>query len=83
MRVLFYVLINVKTLPFVYFSRNLPLGLSPGIGLSAYLTYGLVLGDRLSIQEAFTSVSFVLLLSYFLFGLTRAFSYTLSALLRE
>ncbi|KAJ1411526.1 hypothetical protein B484DRAFT_435575, partial [Ochromonadaceae sp. CCMP2298] len=34
---------------------NLPLGLAPGIGLSAYLTYGLVLGDGLSVQEAFTS----------------------------
>lgn len=35
---------------------NMPVGLAPGIGLSAYLTYGLVLGQGLSIHEAFTSV---------------------------
>lgn len=35
----------------------MPFGLAPGIGLSAYLTYGLVMGQGLSIQEAFTSVS--------------------------
>lgn len=34
----------------------MPFGLAPGIGLSAYLTYGLVMGEGLSIQEAFTSV---------------------------
>eukprot|EP01035_Chromulina_nebulosa_P017709 gene17709-23301_t len=34
---------------------NLPFGLAPGMGLSAYLTYGLVLGDGLTIKEAFTS----------------------------
>ena len=38
------------------FFRNLPLGLAPGIGLSAYLTYGLILGTGLSVHEAFTSV---------------------------
>lgn len=37
--------------------RNLPLGLAPGVGLSTYLTYGLVLGQGLSIKEAFTTVS--------------------------
>lgn len=40
---------------FAGFFGNLPVGLAPGIGLSAYLTYGLILGDGLSIQEAFTS----------------------------
>lgn len=40
----------------VSLNRNLPLGLSPGIGLSAYLTYGLILGEGLTVQEAFTSV---------------------------
>lgn len=34
---------------------NLPFGLAPGVGLSAYLTYGLVLGDGLSVKQAFTS----------------------------
>ena len=36
---------------------NMPLGLSPGLGLSAYLTYGLVLGDGQSVPQAFTTVS--------------------------
>lgn len=36
---------------------NMPLGLSPGLGLSAYLTYGLVLGDGQSVSQAFTTVS--------------------------
>ncbi len=35
---------------------NMPLGLSPGLGLSAYLTYGLVLGDGQSVSQAFTTV---------------------------
>eukprot|EP01031_Cornospumella_fuschlensis_P046861 gene46861-57376_t len=30
---------------------NLPLGLAPGVGLSAYLTYGLVLGEGFSVKE--------------------------------
>jgi len=35
---------------------NLPFGLGPGFGLSAYLTYGLVMGgDGLTLQQAFTS----------------------------
>ena len=34
---------------------NLPFGLAPGVGLSAYLTYGLVMGDGLTLQQAFTS----------------------------
>lgn len=41
---------------YCYVNRNLPLGLAPGVGLSAYLTYGLVLGDGLSVKEAFTTV---------------------------
>ena len=34
---------------------NLPFGLAPGIGLSAYFIYGLVLTKELSIEEAFAS----------------------------
>lgn len=34
---------------------NLPLGLAPGMGFSAYLTYGLILGEGLTIKEAYTS----------------------------
>ena len=34
---------------------NLPFGLAPGMGLSAYLVYGLVLADVLSVAEALTS----------------------------
>lgn len=40
----------------VVYYRNLPFGLAPGIGLSAYLTYGLILGDGLSRKQAFTAV---------------------------
>ena len=36
---------------------NLPFGLAPGIGLSAYLAYGLVLENGLTISQAFTAVS--------------------------
>ena len=36
---------------------NLPFGTAPGIGLSAYLAYGLILENGLTISEAFTSVS--------------------------
>lgn len=36
---------------------NLPFGLAPGIGLSAYLAYGLVLENGLTLSQAFTSVS--------------------------
>ena len=43
---------------------NLPLGLAPGIGLSAYLTYGLVMGEGLTIQEAFTSVNKIVVIVY-------------------
>ncbi|GMH47571.1 hypothetical protein TrRE_jg12044 [Triparma retinervis] len=35
---------------------NLPFALAPGMGLSAYLVYGLVLGDVLTLPEALTSV---------------------------
>ncbi|GMI43016.1 hypothetical protein TrCOL_g3865 [Triparma columacea] len=35
---------------------NLPFALAPGMGLSAYLVYGLVLGDVLTLREALTSV---------------------------
>lgn len=35
----------------------MPFGLAPGIGLSAYLVYGLVLGEGLSVQEAYSAVS--------------------------
>jgi len=34
---------------------NLPFGLAPGMGLSAYVTYGLVLGDVMSVQYALTA----------------------------
>jgi AGZA family xanthine/uracil permease-like MFS transporter len=34
---------------------NLPFGLAPGVGLSTYLVYGLVLGEGLSFSQAFTS----------------------------
>jgi adenine/guanine/hypoxanthine permease len=37
---------------------NLPFGLAPGVGLSAYLTYGLVAGQGMTIAQAFTSVRF-------------------------
>lgn len=37
--------------------RNVPFGLAPGLGLSTFLVYGLVLGQGLSMTEAFTSVS--------------------------
>lgn len=36
---------------------NFPFGLASGVGLSAYLTYGLVLDEGLTVPEAFTSVS--------------------------
>jgi xanthine/uracil/vitamin C permease (AzgA family) len=35
----------------------MPLGLAPGIGLSTYLAYGLMMGQGLTKTEAFTSVS--------------------------
>ena len=38
-------------------SGNFPFGLASGVGLSAYLTYGLVLGEGFTVPEAFTSVS--------------------------
>lgn len=52
---------------------NLPLGLAPGVGLSAYLTYGLVMGNGLSVQEAFTTcfVSGVILLVFSLTGVSQ------------
>lgn len=34
---------------------NLPFGLAPGIGLSTYLTYGLILGEHLTLTQAYTS----------------------------
>jgi AGZA family xanthine/uracil permease-like MFS transporter len=34
---------------------NLPFGLAPGLGLSAYLTYGLVLADVATLSEALTA----------------------------
>ena len=36
-------------------TSNLPIGLAPGVGLSAYLVFGLILGDNLTIKEAFTT----------------------------
>ena len=39
---------------------NFPFGLASGVGLSAYLTYGLVLGEGLTVSDAFTSVSYIL-----------------------
>lgn len=36
---------------------NFPFGLASGVGLSAYLTYGLVLDEGYTVPEAFTSVS--------------------------
>ena len=51
---------------------NLPFGLAPGIGLSAYLIYGLVLNDELTIEEAFTScfVSGFLLCAFSVTGIS-------------
>ncbi len=34
----------------------MPFGLAPGIGLSTYLAYGLMMGQGLTKTEAFTSV---------------------------
>ena len=45
---------------------NLPLALSPGMGLSAYLTYGLVLSNLLTLKEATTSVAIAGLLQLLL-----------------
>ena len=47
---------------------NLPFGLAPGIGLSTYLAYGLVLGNGLSLSQAFTSVSVAFYSQYLSFG---------------
>lgn len=38
------------------FGGNLPVGLAPGAGLSAYLVYGLLLSGSLTRSQAFTSV---------------------------
>jgi adenine/guanine/hypoxanthine permease len=50
---------------------NLPFGLAPGLGLSAYLTYGLVQADLATVEEALTSsfASGILLLIFALSGL--------------
>lgn len=37
------------------FLGNLPFGLAPGVGLSVYLTYGMVLSEGLSLTQAYTS----------------------------
>lgn len=55
---------NVTYHPISFEFRNLPCGLAPGIGLSTFLTYGLVMRDGLTIAQAFTSV-----LTIFLFHL--------------
>jgi hypothetical protein len=45
--------------------RNLPFGLCPGLGLTAYVVYGMILGNSYSLTQAFTAVSSnVLLRSY-------------------
>jgi xanthine/uracil/vitamin C permease (AzgA family) len=41
----------------------MPFGLAPGIGLSTYLAYGLMMGAGLTKTEAFTTVCFLLSLS--------------------
>jgi xanthine/uracil/vitamin C permease (AzgA family) len=38
----------------------MPFGLAPGIGLSTYLAYGLMMGAGLTKTEAFTTVYFLL-----------------------
>jgi AGZA family xanthine/uracil permease-like MFS transporter len=52
------------------FFGNLPLGLAPGVGLSTYLTFGMVFGDGLTIKEAFTSV-FIAGAILWIFSVTR------------
>ena len=49
---------------FEYFISNLPIGLAPGIGLSAYLVYGLVLGEQYTIKEAFTAVFYTYMFEF-------------------
>lgn len=55
---------------FVGFAGNLPFGLAPGMGLSAYLVYGLVFGEGQSLKQAFTScfVSGVILVIFSVTG---------------
>ena len=48
---------------------NLPFGLAPGIGLSTYITYSLVLNGTLSITQAFTS-AFIAGLLLWIFTIT-------------
>ena len=48
---------------------NLPFGLAPGIGLSAYFICGLVLNKDFSIEEAFTSC-FISGILFFAFSVT-------------
>eukprot|EP01040_Poterioochromonas_malhamensis_P012890 gene12890-14123_t len=54
---------------------NMPFGLAPGIGLSTYLAYGLMMGQGLTKTEAFTScfIASVILLIFSITG----FSYLL------
>lgn len=54
------------------FFGNLPFGLAPGVGLSTYLTFGMVFGDGLTTKEAFTScfIAGVLLWIFSITGLS-------------
>jgi Na+-translocating ferredoxin:NAD+ oxidoreductase RnfE subunit len=36
--------------------RNLPFGLCPGLGLTAYVVYGMILGNSTTLAQAFTAV---------------------------
>jgi AGZA family xanthine/uracil permease-like MFS transporter len=56
----------------VGFMGNLPFGLAPGVGLSAYLAYGVVLSGLGTLQECMTAcfASGALLLLCALVGLT-------------
>mmetsp|Transcript_14561 Transcript_14561/g.26122 ORF Transcript_14561/g.26122 Transcript_14561/m.26122 type:complete len:510 (-) Transcript_14561:32-1561(-) len=54
---------------FVGFLANLPFGIAPGLGLSAYLSYGLVKGNGLPWEGALTS-AFLAGLIVFILGVT-------------
>jgi adenine/guanine/hypoxanthine permease len=64
---------------FVGFAGNLPFGLAPGMGLSAYLVYGLVFGEGQSLKQAFTScfVSGVVLVIFSVTGVSEVIMKTI------
>lgn len=64
------------------FFGNLPLGLAPGVGLSTYLTFGMVFGDGLTIKEAFTSV-FIAGAILWLFSVTRVSEFLMTLIPRS